>query len=163
MADERTMSAVTMINTAQRNRQKVGVVKALTQVRAFYYVQKKPKLRKSAHPNPTIKFFNIERMLRPIDNDEGREEAGGAVNYDESEDEDDVDLKPKGSALPSSSAVLPVDEDDEVDLCSDELAEILADGPVRQVKKSKVPERAAVAKDEVDGEDGGVFELNDWV
>lgn len=29
MADERTMSAVTMINTAQRNRQKVGVVKAL--------------------------------------------------------------------------------------------------------------------------------------
>lgn len=85
------------------------------------------------------------------------------MNYDESEDEDDVDLKPKGSALPSSSAVLPVDEDDEVDLCSDELAEILADGPVRQVKKSKVPERAAVAKDEVDGEDGGVFELNDWV
>lgn len=45
MADERTMSAVTMINTAQRNRQKVGVVKALTQVRAFYYVQKKPKVR----------------------------------------------------------------------------------------------------------------------
>ena len=41
MADERTMSAVIMINTAQRNRQKVNVVIALTQVRAFYYVQKK--------------------------------------------------------------------------------------------------------------------------
>ena len=45
MADERTMSAVTMINTAQRNRQKVNVVIALTQVRAFYYVQKKPRVR----------------------------------------------------------------------------------------------------------------------
>ena len=45
MADERTMSAVTMINTAQRNRQKVNVVVALTQVRAFYYVQIKPRVR----------------------------------------------------------------------------------------------------------------------
>ena len=27
----------------------------------------------------------------------------------------------------------------------------------------QVTERAAVAKDEVDGEDGGVPELNDWV
>ncbi len=59
--------------------------------------------------------------------------------------------------------MLPVDEDDEIDLCSDELAEILADGPIPPVKKSKVTEKAGVAKDEVDGEDGGVFELNDWV
>ena len=28
---------------------------------------------------------------------------------------------------PPSSAVLPIDQDDSVDLCSDELAEILAD------------------------------------
>ena len=95
-------------------------------------------------------------MVRPIDNDEGREEAGGKSNYDESEDEEDVDL---GSAPPSSSAMLPVDADNEIDLCSDELAEILADGPIRWM----VAERGAVAKDEVDGEDGGVFELNDWV
>ena len=56
--------------------------------------------------------------------DEGREEAGGKSNYDESED---VDL---GSAPPSSSAMLPVDADDEIDLYSDELAEILADVPI---------------------------------
>ena len=31
------------------------------------------------------------------------------------------------------------------------------------MKPTKVTDRAAVAKDEVDGEDGGVFELNDWV
>ena len=41
MANKLTMSAVTMINTAQQNRQKVNVVMALTQVRAFYYVKKK--------------------------------------------------------------------------------------------------------------------------
>jgi hypothetical protein len=179
MADERTMSAVTMINTAQRNRQKVNVVIALTQVRAFY-VQKKPRvrtfsltfeftnychpqLRKSAHPNPTVKFFNIQRLLCPIDNDEGREEAGGQANYEESEDEEDIDLKPEGSTLPSLSAVLPIDEDVEIDLCSDELAEILADGPIPRATKSKVTEKVAVAMDEVDNEDDGVFELNDWV
>ena len=71
-------------------------------------------------------------------------------------DKEDVDL---GSAPPSSSAVLPVDVDNEIDLCSDELAEILADGPIRWMKQHKVTERGAVAKDKVDGEDGGVFEL----
>jgi len=98
-------------------------------------------------------------LLCPID-DEGREEAGGQANYDESEDEEDIDLKPQGTP-PSSSAVLPVDEDDEIDLCSDELAEILADGPITRATKTKVTENAAFAK--VDSEDGGDFELNDWV
>jgi len=62
--------------------------------------------------------------------------------------------------------VLPIDQDDEVDLCSDEpeLAEILADGQISHVKKSKVSELGVVAKDEVDNEDGsGVFWLNEWV
>ena len=86
----------------------------------------------------------------------GWEEAGEKSNYDESED---VDL---GSPAPSSSAVLPVDADDGIDLCLDELAGILADVPIWQMK-TKVIKRAAVAQDEVDGKDGGVFELNDWV
>ena len=94
-------------------------------------------------------------MVHQIDNDEGGE-AGGKSNYDESEDEEDVDL---GSTLPSSSAVLPVDADNEIDLSSEELAEILADGPIRRMKQHKVTERGAVAKDKVDGEDGGVLEL----
>jgi hypothetical protein len=37
--------------------------------------------------------FKVERLLRPIDNDEGQEEAGGKVHYDESEDDEDVDLQ----------------------------------------------------------------------
>ena len=49
--------------------------------------------------------------------------------------------------------------DNEIDLSSDELAKILADGPIRRMKQHKVTERGAVAKDEVDGEDGGMFEL----
>jgi len=86
------------------------------------------------------------------------------VNYDELEDEEDINLKLHGAAPPSSSSVLHVDEDnDRVDLCLDELAEILADGPIQQLKKHKVAEMAAVVKDEVDGKDGGVFELKDWV
>jgi len=36
MADERTMSAVTLLNTAQRNRQLVPTVVAMAQVRAYY-------------------------------------------------------------------------------------------------------------------------------
>jgi hypothetical protein len=60
--------------------------------------------------------------------------------------------------------VLPVDQDDDIDLCSEELAEILADGPIPHAKKSKVSEMAAAAKDEVDDEDaGGAFELNEWL
>ena len=69
---------------------------------------------------------------------------------------------PQGFTLPPSSAI---DQDDEVDLCSDELAEILADGPISRVKKSKdskVSEMGVVAKDEVGNEDaGGVLELNE--
>ena len=49
----------------------------------------------------------------------------------------------------------------EIDLCLDDLAEILAD--IRQMKLTKVTKRAAVVKDKVDGKYGGVFELNDWV
>ena len=71
---------------------------------------------------------------------------------------------PQGFTLPLSSAI---DQDDEVDLCSDELAEILADGPISPVKKSKgskVSKMGVVAKDEVDNKDAGsVFELNKWV
>ena len=49
---------------------------------------------------------------------------------------------------------------------SDELAEILADGPISHAKNSKmtISEKVADAKSEVDDEDaGGVIELNDWV
>jgi len=58
---------------------------------------------------------------------------------------------------------LPVDEEDEIDLCSDELTEILADSPIPRSTKSNVTKKVAVAKDDRDDEDDGDFELNDWV
>ena len=36
MADERTMSAVTLLNTAQRNHQLIPTVIAMAQVHAYY-------------------------------------------------------------------------------------------------------------------------------
>ena len=53
-------------------------------------------------------------------------------------------------------------------LITDELAEILADGPISHAKKSNMTEKVAVAnnaKGEVDDEDAGgvLLELNDWV
>ena len=88
------------------------------------------------------------------------------MNYDESEDEEELDLKQKGFSTHPWSAMLPVDQDDNIDLCSDELTEILADSPIPHAKnlKSNMAEKVAVAKGDVDTEDaGGVFELNDWV
>jgi hypothetical protein len=77
-----------------------------------------------------------------------------------------VDLKAQGNPQeppPPPSAVLPVGQDDEVDLCSDELADILADGSISRVKKSKDTGGAAVWKDADEEEAGGEFELTDWV
>lgn len=133
---------------------------ALTQVGAFDYIQMKPRMRTfhlilapvSALVPPIHSFresFDIQQWLCLIDND------GDWEQYDESEVRD---LKPQGPTPLPSCAVLPVDKDDDVDLCLDELVEILADSPISRVKKSKVNDVAAVARDEVDDEDtGGVF------
>ena len=84
------------------------------------------------------------------------------MNYDESEDEDNVELN--GNPPLPLSAVLPVDQDDsEIDLCSEELFEILADGPVVHVTKSRESD-GIVGQDTVEEEEaGGDFELGNWV
>jgi hypothetical protein len=106
---EWTMSGVTMLNSAQRNRQFVCTVVAMAQV-GVYYRNVRPSrvrtrfgldscktdslfryLRRSAHPNPVIKFFDIERLLRPIENRNATTKLDH--NYDESDDEEEVDLR----------------------------------------------------------------------
>ena len=82
-------------------------------------------------------IFNTERLLHLVDSHEGREGAGEKANCDESDDEEDVDLKPQGSTPPPLSAVLSVYQDDEIDLCFDELAEILADGPISRPRRPR--------------------------
>jgi hypothetical protein len=58
------------------------------------------KPRKSARPNPVVRFFDTERLLRTIDDDNLDTKA--KANYDESDDDEDVVLltrKRRGSEL----------------------------------------------------------------
>ena len=131
------------------------------------------QLRKSAHPNPTIKFFNVDRLRRPIDTEDDEESVMNRVNYDVSEDEEEVDLKPErmNRVPPPPSTALPMDGGDDkdisgedVDLASAELKEILADKPISRVNKTKgsrgITTKAPEGEDE---EEGGNFELSAWI
>jgi hypothetical protein len=98
-------------------------------------------LRKSSHPNPTIKFFDVNRLLRSIDVDSDVKNDPLA-NYDESESDDDdgvnlnqnVVARKKPTFTPS--AYLPDDNDDtDIDLASAELEETLADSKPLPKKK----------------------------
>ncbi|KAG5635387.1 hypothetical protein H0H81_011463, partial [Sphagnurus paluster] len=167
MADERTMSVITMLNTAQRNRQKVASVMAMVQIRGFYHGERKTRVRKHAHPNPgTIHFYDIERLLRPIDDDDkGRNPED--PNYDESDNEDDIAVPNDDSTNPTEiepSDSLPEDSvDGEIDLTSSVLEEILADHPVKP-KMSKTVKQNLHAKVKIDSEEeGGEFLLQPWV
>lgn len=55
------------------------------------------KPRKSARPNPVVRFFDTERLLRTIDDDNLDTKA--KANYDESDDDEDVVLLEKGEDL----------------------------------------------------------------
>ncbi|KAG5648450.1 hypothetical protein H0H81_007052, partial [Sphagnurus paluster] len=101
MADERTMSVITMLNTAQRNRQKVASVMAMVQIRGFYHGE-----RKTRDPNY----------------DESDNEDDIAVPNDDSTNP--TEIEPSDS-LPEDSV------DGEIDLTSSVLEEIPADHPVK--------------------------------
>ncbi|KAG6903885.1 hypothetical protein DXG01_014170, partial [Tephrocybe rancida] len=157
IADERTMSAVTMINTARRNKLSVETMTAMVQVREYYRYQK-----------------NIKRVLHLVDDQEDQEHVGGV--QDESEDElEDVEdvgglqsdhVPPMSTVNPPAepSPVLPIEEDDDINMASFELEDLLADTPVvRPASKSMAntfSKAVEVGMDEV--EEGGSFELGDW-
>jgi hypothetical protein len=121
------------------------------------------QIRKSAHPNPVLKFYDVERLLRSIDDDDRADNA----NYDESDDEDDVDLDSRGPAarsLPAKASLSLPEEGSEgdIDLGSDELKEVLADAPI--VKKAQVATVAVDGDGPSEEERGkGTFELGEWV
>ena len=119
MADERTMSSITLLNSAQRNRQKVETVVAMAQINSFYKGEKPKKvrtypipvgclimsfqLRKTSRPNPVVKFFDIHRLLRTIDDDDNDQKA--QAEYDESDDEEEVILREPGEDLTTPVSV----------------------------------------------------------
>ena len=49
------------------------------------------QLRKTSCPNPVVKFFDIHRLLRTIDDDDNDRKAQD--DYDESDDEEEVILR----------------------------------------------------------------------
>ena len=120
-------------------------------------------MRKSSHPNPTIKFFNIKHLLHSIDDVDSDVKNG--PNYDESESDNDngVNLDQNARKKPTftPSTHLP-DDDNDIDLASTELEETLADKPLPKKGKGVAMSPMDVAESEQEDEDEP-FELASWV
>ncbi|KAJ3520395.1 hypothetical protein NMY22_g12779 [Coprinellus aureogranulatus] len=99
MADEKTRSYITMLNTAQRSRQNVNTVAAMAQVHRFYMAEKPKKVRKQARAQAALWFFNVKRVTREIDDDERHNN----LNYNKSDDEEDINTESSRAAPNSSS------------------------------------------------------------
>jgi len=165
MADERTMSYITMLNTAQRSWQTVNTVVVNAQIRSFYSAELKKTNRVPAQARPLSRFFDIKRLQRGLDDDKSDEHD----NYDDTDDEgelaastDSPDTTASSSEAGSARAPrdsLPGDDsEDEFDLClmTRDVHELLADAPIpvqaeRTSKKSPEPIS-----------DNGSLELGDW-
>ncbi|KJA23826.1 hypothetical protein HYPSUDRAFT_39320 [Hypholoma sublateritium FD-334 SS-4] len=174
MADERTMSVVTMLNTAQRNRQSVNTVIAFAQVRGYYMKAIPRKTRKSAHPTLILKFFELDGVLRTIDDADVRVRS---INYDDSDESDGDAAEEKSEGVVSNqvdyekagSATLPfVDDDDaEFDIGCDEVQEVLASTTVSALKKAKKVGELTAGMDGgdtvMDGDGDDAFELGSWL
>ncbi|KAH9916556.1 hypothetical protein B0H21DRAFT_770539 [Amylocystis lapponica] len=61
MADERTASTFTWINSPSRNRQLLETMVSQTQIRQYY--RSMPKVRKHADPSPSVRFCDIDSLL----------------------------------------------------------------------------------------------------
>ncbi|KAF4617260.1 hypothetical protein D9613_005661 [Agrocybe pediades] len=167
MADERTMSYITMLNTAQKNRQKVGTIVAMTQIRGHVLAKEPPKLRKSSRPNPLIKFYDVKRLMRSIDDDSRYDDPNYDESEPESEDESTATGKTKADspACPHKVASTLPEENPESDfnMGAIELEDILADSPVKRKVREKVASEGSIAEDDGGDDVGGTFELGAWV
>ncbi|KAH6909669.1 ribonuclease H-like domain-containing protein [Coprinopsis sp. MPI-PUGE-AT-0042] len=164
MAEERTMSVFTMMNTAQRNRQSINTVVAMAQVNGFYRAEEPSKRRIRKRSARALRYFDTKRLRRGLDDDERDSDS----DYDESEDEDLVSQPPVDSSnltsdIPTDATTLPGDDDNsEIDLGCVEVRELLAEAPLPRESKAKSSAPAHIpAKD--GPEAGGTLELGDWV
>ena len=102
------------------------------------------------------RFFDIERLLHTID-DDNLLDIKAKAKYDESDDEEDVVLRKNGedlnlpprSIIPSSS--LPLEGDEHINTGAEELCELLSDGLI--AKKSKATISATKALTNYDSGD----------
>jgi hypothetical protein len=115
----------------------------------------------SARPHPTIKFYNIKRIVNSIDST--TESSNPGVPEDESDDDDDDDWLVSDPNEPAAvpSETLDVHGQIELDLNSRMVRLVLADNPL--------PDEAVAAGDGsadvemLDAEEGGTFELAEWI
>ncbi|KAJ7496082.1 ribonuclease H-like domain-containing protein [Mycena galericulata] len=181
MADERTVSVLTWMDPALRNLQKVNTVFAFAQVRGWYRDAAKQqalsdgttKTRASARPFPEVKFYNIEREIHSVD-DEEQDEAELDDNEFDSEDESEAISGTIPSApartdwldLPrevlDSSGELDL-ESGEVDLDSLLLEDVLADAPVPvHDTPSTAPTAGYAGMEDDDSDEEMGFALGSW-
>lgn len=112
-----------------------------------------------------MKFFDLPRLLRTIDDGEG-EGRRAEDGYDESDDDEDVVLHTSEDSqtdIPTPSAVLPLFDSEDIDTGSSELEEVLADAPImRRLSKKEI--LITIPDETHDAEHiGGTFELGEWV
>ncbi|TEB22252.1 hypothetical protein FA13DRAFT_1799116 [Coprinellus micaceus] len=166
MADERTMSYITLLNTALRSRQKVETVVAMATVRSYYQTVDAQKKRRgrSKTTGEALRFFDTERLTREIEDSTRHEDPDYEPSDDEEEEEDNAEPAPTqdngGSPI---GTVLPGKEpSSELDLTTRVVRELLADAPMPLVTPAYLRPKVSIPEIEIE-EAGGSFELGEWV
>ncbi|KAJ7434270.1 ribonuclease H-like domain-containing protein [Mycena galericulata] len=180
MADERTVSVTTWMNPALRNLEKVNTIFSFAQIRGWYRDEAKQKAladgtaknRAAAHPHPEVKFYNIEREIHSIDDDDIELDADDVDSDDEFKAIATAGTRETGAskvdwldiphpALPKSKALDL--ESGEVDLDSTLLQDVLADQQAVPAQGSAGKVFAAMDQDSNEEDDEGApFELGSW-
>ncbi|KAJ7758880.1 ribonuclease H-like domain-containing protein [Mycena maculata] len=181
MADERTVSVITWMNPALRNHEKVNTIFSFAQIRQWYRDQAKQKaladgtakVRPAARPHPEVKFYNIEREIHSVDDqDELMDLDLDDIESDDESDEISVGVveEAKKDWLDDSREVLPSSdtlflEAGEVDLDSALLQDILAEWPGAAMQRSttSVDDESEGMEDGDEEEDANAtFTLGSW-
>ncbi|KAJ7713729.1 ribonuclease H-like domain-containing protein [Mycena metata] len=184
MADERTVSVITWMNPVLRNLEKVSTVFSFAQIRGWYRDEMKQKAladgttktRAAARPNPEVKFYNIQRDIDGII-DEDADEEQDDQDVDEIVDSDNeftaatgagdmearplrVDWQDEPQADIPPSGVLTLDA--KIDLESTLLLDVLADEPVVGKRSLDVGMDQGFAGMDEDEDDGSGFDELTW-
>ncbi|KAF7791186.1 hypothetical protein EIP86_002198 [Pleurotus ostreatoroseus] len=155
MADERTMSVVTWLNSARRANMNISTIFAQAQVRAYIRNQQ-PTNRKHLHSTPTLAFYDVKKLAGSTKSQDSTQPSADTAIYgsdkptaagvEEDDDSDDEELFPDiPDDVPHESEHFNIEDDEkEVNLKSVALLDILSDEP-----------RAKPTVATMDNEDGG--------
>lgn len=116
-----------------------------------------------------LRFFDVKRTLREIDDDTRHDNP----DYEQSDDEEDIDppeavsttrISSPQDSESSASTTLPGEEPgSELDLSTRVVRELLADAPIPFDASGKYSTPKPVVPDVEEEEAGGSFELGKWI